>query len=216
MGVSSNVVFADAPLARVEAAVKGVVSGCEAAVAGFPGAPGWTCLLAAPRDLWTADAGARLGALSRAIGAECFAFDAYDGDSMRVMSARGRRVTRAGYLSDELDAGMEFDGAMTLPVLNDVTIAGAVAWARKTYPHDRVWRFDGGAARQVPPADVIEAMAREDVADVQAAVKAIAMVFGGDRHALVDSETISECLIRRARPLVVTDDTPSFTFFTRA
>jgi hypothetical protein len=235
VGVWLNVAFANAPLPRVEAAVRDVLAAHEHreaaweapadlqyaraattpwwAVGGFEGAPGWTCLLAAPYDVWTADRGARLGELSRAIDAECWSFDAYDGDSMRVMAARRGRVSRAGFLSDELDAGMEFDPSMTLPLLNDVTIAGAVTWARATYPHDFVWRFDGGAGRQVPATDVVDALAREDVSDVQAAVTAIAMVFGGDRHQLVDNLTIIECLIRRERAI---DAAPSFTLFTRA
>src|SRR5512143_3585604 len=73
------------------------------ALAGFDGAAGWTCVLTAPYDVLTADGGALLGELSRALaGAECWQLDVEDGDSMRVMRAAGGAIARAGYVTSEL------------------------------------------------------------------------------------------------------------------
>jgi hypothetical protein len=182
------------------------------ALAGFDGAAGWTCLLMAPFDVLTADGGALLGELSRSLGGpECWQLDVEDGDSMRVIRASGGGVARAGYVTSELDAGMDFDPGMTLPVLGDVAIAEACAAARASDPAARVQVVVDGQLRPRHPADVVEELARADVAHVDAAAQAIARVFGGAHAELVDNLTTIECLIRRSRPLPAA---ASFTLFT--
>jgi hypothetical protein len=194
VGRSLSVAFAHAGLDEVRAAVASVLAAREAAVGGFAGAGPWTCLLTAPKDVLTADGGAALGLLSRALrGEEVWALDVR-GDSMRVMRAVDGQVARAGYTTDELDAGREFDPTMTMPILAEVTIASACALAR---PRD---------------ARVVEQLARGDVADVAAAAAAIAAVFGGARAKLIDDQIAIDWLVRRTRPMPVQ---PSFALFTK-
>jgi hypothetical protein len=120
---------------------------------------------------------------------------------VRVIRAADGVVARAGYVTSELDAGMDFDPGMTLPVLGDVSIADACAAARASDPHERVQVMVDGKLRARHPADVVEDLARADVAHVDAAARAIASVFGGGNAPLVDNLTTIECLIRRSRPL---------------
>ncbi len=219
MGLWRNVAFAHAPIASVREALASVFAAhghvetawdapadlqhARAATTpwwaagGFEGALGWTCVLTAPFDVLTGDGGAQLGELARALrDEEVWQLDVEGGDSMRVVRAVDGRIARTGYLSSELDAGMEFDGSMTLPILADVTLFDVCAAARARHPD---------------AAELVERLARADVADVEAAAGAIAVVFGGASAKLVDNLTTIDCLIRRTRPLRVAR---SFALFT--
>jgi len=239
VGLSRNVAFVRAPLGAVRPALVAIAArrgrvevewaapppaddpqharaGASAwwAIGAFDGAAGWTCLLTAPYDVLTHGGGALLDELSRALGGrEAWAIDLEDGDSMRVMRAAEGACSRAGYVTSELDAGMDFDPGMTLPVLGDVSIADACAEARARDPGERRAVMIDGRPRPRHPADVVEELARGDVADLQAAAECVAAVFGGLHRDLVDNLTIIECLIRRTRPLPAA---PSFALFTSA
>ena len=78
------------------------------AVAMIPGAAGWTLLKTAPFELLCEKApkakGPRLGALAKALGCDAFQVNLYDGDSLVLVEATARGVTKqSGVNFQEID-----------------------------------------------------------------------------------------------------------------
>ena len=180
-------------------------------VGGFAGGADWTCLLTAPFDILTHDGAVVMRELARACGTEVWQLDIEDGDSLRVFRATPDELTRAGFLSRELDEGLEFDPMLLVPILSDVVVAGACNACKARAPRASIQVFADGRQSAMHPADLVRELARTDSPDTQAVADAIADVFGGANARLVDNLITIEHLIA-GRPLPVT---PSFALWTR-
>ncbi len=233
MGLSRTAAFVRAPHDEVQAGLEHVLTlrGRKAApwapppdlqharaatspwwsAGGFAGGADWTCVLAAPFDLLTHDGAAVLGELARACGTEAWQLDVEDGDSLRVFRAADGAISRAGFLTSELDLGLAFDPMMLVPILSDVDVAGACNALKARAPKASITVRAEGPPRRVHPAELVRELARTDCPDAAAIAEAIAAVFGGANARFVDNLITIEHLIA-GRPLPVA---PSFALWTR-